>query len=194
MEFGVGEKAQAWPSFLAAVSLHISFYGCLIEKTRVQLCAVARPLCQTRDRLAACPNRFLLFYSEAIERAQYLDDYLARTGKTLGPLHGLPISLKDSFITSPHPRSICMAAYANEPTDKDTTLVNILRGLGAVFYCKTNVPVAMMMAETNNNVWGECINPLHKGLSPGGSSGGEGAVIAFNASPIGPFPATFPGA
>ena len=43
----------------------------------------------------------------------------------------------------------------------------------------------MMMSETNNNVWGEARNPLHKGLSPGGSSGGEGALLAFKASPLG---------
>ncbi|KIW21475.1 hypothetical protein PV08_02055 [Exophiala spinifera] len=126
-----------------------------------------------------------VLYAEAFERAKYLDDYLARTGKTIGPLHGLPISLKDCFITAPHPSSIGMAAYANEPLQKDTLLVTILRDLGAVFYVKTNVPTAMMMAETNNNVWGECRNALHKGLSPGGSSGGEGALIAFKASPLG---------
>lgn len=124
-------------------------------------------------------------YKEAEERATYLDSHLARTGKPIGPLHGLPISLKDNFIVSPHPASIGLAAYANEPTTKDTVLVNILRDLGAVFYCKTNVPTAMMMAETTNNVWGETINPLHKGLTPGGSSGGEGALLALHASPLG---------
>ncbi|OQV06866.1 hypothetical protein CLAIMM_11381 isoform 2 [Cladophialophora immunda] len=126
-----------------------------------------------------------VLYTEAIERAKYLDDYLARTGKTLGPLHGLPISLKDCFVTAPHPSSNGMAIYANEPLEKDALLVTILRDLGAVFYVKTNVPVAMMMAETNNNIWGECRNPLHKYLTPGGSSGGEGALIALKASPLG---------
>lgn len=126
-----------------------------------------------------------ILYPEAIERAKYLDDYLSKNGKVIGPLHGLPISLKDCFITAPHPSSIGMAAFANEPTKKDTLLVEILRDLGAVFYVKTNVPTAMMMAETINNVWGETRNALHKGLSPGGSSGGEGALIAFNGSPLG---------
>ena len=104
---------------------------------------------------------------------------------TIGPLHGLPISLKDCFVTAPHPSSIGMAAFANEPLQADTLLVTILRDLGAVFYVKTNVPVAMMMMETDNNVWGATRNPLHKGLSPGGSSGGEGALIALKASPLG---------
>jgi len=105
----------------------------------------------------------------------------------VGPLHGLPISLKDCFITPPHPTSIGMACFANLPTEapQETVLVSILRDLGAVFYVKTNVPVAMMMMETNNNVWGETRNPIHTGLSPGGSSGGEGALIAMRGSPLG---------
>ena len=126
-----------------------------------------------------------VLYAEALERAKYLDDYLEKNGKTIGPLHGLPISLKDCFITAPHPSSIGMAAYANEPLEKDTLIVTLLRNMGAIFYAKTNVPTAMMMAESNNNIWGETRNPLHKRLSCGGSSGGEGAIIAFKASPIG---------
>ena len=89
-----------------------------------------------------------VLYPEALERAKYLDEYLAEKGMTIGPLHGLPISLKDCFITAPHPSSIGMAAFANEPLPADTLLVTILRDLGAVFYVKTNVPTAMMMAET----------------------------------------------
>ena len=135
------------------------------------------------QQLTNCLTEIL--YQEAFTRAKYLDDYLQQHGKPIGPLHGLPISLKDCFITAPHPSSIGMAAYANVPTEKDTLLVEMLREAGAVFYVKTNVPVAMMMAETNNNVWGEARNPLHKGLSCGGSSGGEAALIACYGSPLG---------
>ncbi|KIV93944.1 hypothetical protein PV10_05115 [Exophiala mesophila] len=147
---------------------------------------VAKAFCKASalaQQLTNCLTEVL--YAEAEQRAQELDDYQARTGKLIGPLHGLPISLKDCFITAPHPSSNGLAAFANEPLDQDTLLVTLLRDLGAVFYVKTNVPVAMMMAETNNNVWGETRNPLHKLLSPGGSSGGEGALIAFKASPLG---------
>ena len=147
---------------------------------------VAKAFCKAAayaQELTNCVTEVL--FAEAIERARFLDEYLVDNNKTVGPLHGLPISLKDCFITAPHPSSIGMAAYANEPLDKDTLIVEMLRDLGAVFYIKTNVPVAMMMAESNNNVWGETRNPLHKNLSPGGSSGGEGAIIAFKASPLG---------
>jgi amidase len=147
---------------------------------------VAQAFCKASayaQELTNCVTEVL--YPEALERAKFLDDYLAKNGKTIGPLHGLPISLKDCFIVPPHPASIGMAAYANEPLHKETLIVTMLRDLGAVFYVKTNVPVAMMMAETNNNIWGETRNALHKGCTPGGSSGGEGAIIAFKASPLG---------
>ncbi|KAI4165529.1 MAG: hypothetical protein LQ342_000941 [Letrouitia transgressa] len=137
------------------------------------------------QQLTNCLTEIL--FSEAIDRAKYLDGYLARTGRTLGPFHGLPISLKDCFVTPPHPSSIGMASYANQSTaaDDETLLVQILRDMGAVFYCKTNIPVAMMMIETINNVWGETCNPFHTGLSPGGSSGGESALLAMRGSPLG---------
>lgn len=126
-----------------------------------------------------------VLYTEAYARATFLDDHLAKTGQIIGPLHGLPISLKDCFIVPPHPASIGMAAYANESTLEATILVTILAKLGAVFYVKTTTPTAMMMMETINNVWGETVNPYHRGCSSGGSSGGEGALLAMKGSPLG---------
>ncbi|KIV93494.1 hypothetical protein PV10_04705 [Exophiala mesophila] len=126
-----------------------------------------------------------VFYDEAHERAQYLDDYIVKNGRTIGPLHGLPISLKDCFIVPPYPASIGMSNWANYPTDKEQVIVTMLRELGAILYVKTNTPTAMKMAETINNVWGETRNALHKRLTPGGSSGGEGTLISFKGSPLG---------
>ncbi|KAK2810984.1 hypothetical protein FQN50_002577 [Emmonsiellopsis sp. PD_5] len=135
------------------------------------------------QKLTNCVTEVL--FNEGLERAKYLDDYLERTGEVVGPMHGLPFSLKDNFMTPPYPSSIGMAIHANTPTEKPSVLVTMLRDLGAVFYVKTNIPTAMMMAETTNRIWGETRNPIHKGLTPGGSSGGEGALIAMKASPLG---------
>ena len=107
---------------------------------------VARAFCKASAYAQSLTNCLTeVLYAEALERAQYLDEYMAQHGQPIGPLHGLPISLKDCFITAPHPSSIGMAAFANEPLQTDTLLVKILRDLGAVFYVKTNVPTAMMM-------------------------------------------------
>jgi amidase len=128
-----------------------------------------------------------ILFPEALARANFLDEYLEKTGEVIGPLHGLPISLKDCMITPPHPSSIGMACYANEATkqDEETLLVRILAKLGAVFYVKTTTPTAMMMMETISNVWGETSGAYHSGTSPGGSSGGEGALLAMRGSPLG---------
>lgn len=91
------------------------------------------------------------------------------------------------MITPPHPSSLGMACYANEFTtpEQETVLVSILAKLGAVFYVKTAVPVAMMMMETISNVWGETNGAYHSGTSSGGSSGGEGVLLAMRGSPLG---------
>ncbi|TGO16687.1 hypothetical protein BTUL_0025g00420 [Botrytis tulipae] len=136
-------------------------------------------------QLTNCLTEILI--PEAIKRAEFLDDYLAKNGDVIGPLHGLPISLKDCFITPPHPSSIGMACYANVPTnpEDETVLVSLLAKLGAVFYVKTAVPVAMMMMETISNVWGETNGAYHTGTTSGGSSGGEGVLLAMRGSPLG---------
>ncbi|CAG8981732.1 hypothetical protein HYALB_00013431 [Hymenoscyphus albidus] len=128
-----------------------------------------------------------ILFPEALKRAQFLDEHLQKTGQVIGPLHGLPISLKDCMITPPHPSSLGMACYANEPTspEEETVLVSILAKLGAVFYVKTAVPVAMMMMETISNLWGETNGAYHSGTSSGGSSGGEGVLLAMKGSPLG---------
>ena len=128
-----------------------------------------------------------ILITEALARAKALDEHLENTGEVVGPFHGLPISLKDCMITPPHPSSIGMSCFANQPTKlgEETILVSILAKLGAVFYVKTTTPTAMMMMETISNVWGETNGAYHSGTSPGGSSGGEGALLAMRASPLG---------
>lgn len=80
-----------------------------------------------------------------------------------------------------------MACFANEATtpEQETVLVTLLAKLGAIFYVKTNVPTAMMMMETINCVWGETNGAYHSGTSSGGSTGGEGTLLAMRGSPLG---------
>ncbi|KAI4957925.1 hypothetical protein J4E86_005065 [Alternaria arbusti] len=125
------------------------------------------------------------FFDEAVQQAKSLDEHLERTGKTVGPLHGLPISLKDNFNVKGKDSTVGFTSLVNQPAEYDATLVEILRRLGAVQYCKTNVPTAMMIAESVNNTFGRTVNPLNRKVTSGGSSGGESALIAFGGSPLG---------
>lgn len=94
-----------------------------------------------------------VLFDEGLKRAKRLDDHLERTGKVVGPFHGLPISLKDCYITPPHPSSIDMAFYSNSDTgNKSSTIVDMLHSMGALFYVKTNVPTGMLMPQTINNI------------------------------------------
>lgn len=75
------------------------------------------------------------FFDEALERAQYLDDYLAQEGKTLGPFHGLPISIKDSFQVKGHEATLGYVSWVGK--SKSTTnsaLVDLCLDLGAIVY------------------------------------------------------------
>ncbi|KAJ5637117.1 Amidase [Penicillium lividum] len=134
------------------------------------------------QQLVACLAETM--FAEAQERAQYLDDLRAQ-GKLAGPLHGLPVSIKDNFHFKGREATIGMVSFLGDVSTENSALVNILLQLGAVLYVKTNVPQTMMTADSHNNVFGRTLNPWNTTLGPGGSSGGEGALIALRGSPIG---------
>ncbi|KAK3725527.1 hypothetical protein LTR37_000497 [Vermiconidia calcicola] len=126
-----------------------------------------------------------IFFGDAIARAKQLDEQLARTGKPMGPLHGLPISIKDTFMVKGYDASLGVAAFCFQPAATNSVLVDLLLSLGAVLYCKTNVPQTMAALDSHNNVFGRTMNPINRKLTPGGSSGGEGALVAMRGSPLG---------
>ncbi|KAI5868167.1 amidase [Durotheca rogersii] len=124
-------------------------------------------------------------FERALATARERDAHLARTGKPTGPLHGLPVSLKDNFHLAGLDATVGFASHVGDPAAQDAVLAELLAGAGAVFYVKTNVPTAMMIAESVNHVFGRTVNPRRRGLTSGGSSGGESALVAFRGSPLG---------
>lgn len=126
-----------------------------------------------------------IFIDKAFERAKYLDNIFEKTGKTVGILHGIPISLKDQVDLIGIPSSIGYVSLANEKKTKNSLLADKLLELGAVFYVKTCVPMAMMAAETESNLYPYNFSGVNINLSSGGSSGGEGSLIAAGGSRIG---------
>lgn len=112
----------------------------------------------------------------------------------MGALHGLPISLKDQFHVKGVDTTMGYVGWINTYQGQrddprraiaESELVRELRNLGAVLYCKTSVPSTLMAGETVNNIIGYTWNPKNRLLSCGGSSGGEGALIALRGSPAG---------
>lgn len=126
------------------------------------------------------------FFDQGIERARQLDEYLAQSGQPVGPLHGLPISVKDSFNIKGISSTIGFVSFIdNPPATQNSALIDILLAAGAVLYVKTNIPQTMMTPDSHNNVFGRVLNPHKLSLTAGGSSGGEGALIAMRGAPLG---------
>ncbi|CAI4215977.1 unnamed protein product [Parascedosporium putredinis] len=123
------------------------------------------------------------FLDEAVAQAKGLDDYLAEHGKTIGPLHGVPLSIKIHMpIAGTWSIQSCLATLVQDK--EDCQMISILRSLGAVFYCKTNQPQTIMHLESDS-LWGRVLNPYNIHLSAGGSTGGEAALIALKGSVLG---------
>ncbi|KZT74233.1 amidase [Daedalea quercina L-15889] len=125
------------------------------------------------------------FLDEALERARQLDEVFKTTGKTVGPLHGVPISIKNQIDVKGHDTPSSFSSWVGKMVAKeDAALVGILRAAGAVFYCTTNMPQTIMHLETDSYM-ARTLNPYNTDLAPGGSSGGESSLIAMKGSSFG---------
>jgi len=123
--------------------------------------------------------------AEAIEQAKAHDEYQSRTGNVLGPLHGVPFTLKDTYDVEGYDSSLGISTFVNQPAARSSVLHSTLTRLGGILLAKTNVPQTLLAFECSNPIFGVTHNPYVKGFSCGGSSGGEGAVLGRNASAIG---------
>ncbi|CAF4103353.1 unnamed protein product [Rotaria socialis] len=124
-----------------------------------------------------------ILFTQALDRARSLDEYFKSTGgKTIGPLHGIPISFKDQFNIKGVETAMGYIGYLGIILDHNSILVDCILSLGAVLYVKTALPQSIMLAETRSNLLGETRNPRNRELSCGGSSGGEGALSALKGS------------
>lgn len=146
--------------------------------------AVAMAFCKRAaiaHQLTCCLTDF--FMEDAIKQAKMLDEYLETNGTTIGPLHGLPISVKEHMPIAGRTASWGLLMSVTK-TETDCLMVETLRNAGAVMYCKTHQPQAIMHLESTS-FYGRTLNPHNINLSAGGSSGGEGALSAMKGSVLG---------
>jgi len=120
---------------------------------------------------------------EALRQARAADQALAQ-GKIKGPLHGVPMTIKDSFETTGLVSTSATKGRANFVPSEDATAVARLRAAGAIVMGKTNLPEFTWWGESENLVYGRSNNPYDLSRTPGGSSGGAAAILAAGGSPL----------
>jgi len=108
-----------------------------------------------------------------------------RSGTRLGPLHGVPFTVKDGIDTAGVLTQRGSPIFKGRVADTDATVVARLKAAGAILIAKTNPPEFSYSIETDNLLTGQTNNPWNLDYTPGGSSGGESAAIAAGMSPLG---------
>lgn len=126
-----------------------------------------------------------LLATRALNRAKELDAFFQQHKRPIGPLHGLPISVKEHLGFEGLRCTTGYVSHWGNIAKEDSHLVTILQRAGAVFHCRTTIPQTMMHLETDSNLYGVTNNPYNSKLSSGGSSGGEGALLALHGSCLG---------
>jgi amidase len=140
------------------------------------------------DRIAAVNPKLnavvQLAAGRALEEAEQADEALAR-GESRGPLLGVPFTLKDAIEAQGLISTGGTLGRASYVPQEDATVLKRLRAAGAILLGKTNCPELGWAWESDNLIYGRTHNPYNLKLSPGGSSGGESAIIAAGGSAFG---------
>jgi len=124
-------------------------------------------------------------YEAARSEARAMAERLAKDREDLPALFGVPCTIKDTYAMKGLPWAAGVWARRDLIGDGDATVVERVREAGAVIVGKTNIPEAAMWCETYNHVYGRTRNPYDLSRGVGGSSGGEGAMVAAGGVPFG---------
>lgn len=151
---------------------------------RVSATALAEAALQ---RIAAENDRSHIFISvdaDGAREAARASDARRAAGQTRGSLDGVPVAIKDNIDVAGLPTTDGTGFYRDRLPPADAFVVARLRDAGAVITGKLNMHEGALGATTDNPFWGRCENPLAEGYTPGGSSGGSGAVVASGIAPL----------
>jgi len=129
-------------------------------------------------------NAYLALAEDEAMKAAREAEKAMNTGATLGPLHGIPVSIKDLVSTRGLRTTQGSLIYKDFVPGKEGTMVHRLRSAGAIILGKTNTPEFGLCCCTENKLTGACYNPWNTERNSGGSSGGAAAGVAAGISPL----------
>ncbi len=132
---------------------------------------------RVREHNPALNAIVVLREEEAREAAGAADAALAR-GHRPGPLHGVPMTVKESFNLTGTPTTYGLPPFRDNVAETDAVAVERLKAAGAIVFGKTNVPPGLADAQSANEIYGRTNNPWNLERTPGGSSGGSAAALA----------------
>ena len=133
---------------------------------------------QRIERLNPAINALPVLDAERAQQQAGLADAALARGEIWGPLHGVPISVKESFNVAGLPTTYGFESHRHNIASQDAVAVHRLKQAGAVLLGKSNVPASLADWQSFNPVYGTTHNPWNLGCTPGGSSGGAAAALA----------------
>lgn len=153
--------------------------------TAVELMKFYLQRIEAYDKKGPAINSIICVNPNILEEAAAADAYLKEHHALKGPLHGIPVMLKDNFNTSDMPTTAGSIALNGWVPTENAFVTEKLKQAGACILAKTNLHEFAIWGETISSILGQTVNPYDLTRTPGGSSGGTGASIAANIGIIG---------
>ncbi len=149
-----------------------------LAKGRATARAATRAYLDRIARLDPYLKAFITVSADAAMKAARASDARRARGRTLGPLDGVPVAIKDNIAVAGIATTAGIGGRREALAERDAYVVARLRAAGSVVLGTLNMHEGALGATTDNAAYGRCMNPHREGFTPGGSSGGSGAAVA----------------
>jgi amidase len=174
----------AAPLSLELTTISAARLAVAIRRREISCVEVVEAYLRRLEKLNPILNAAVQIDADRSRAAAAAADRALRERGRVGPLHGVPITVKDSFDTAGIITTAGTTGRRTFVPPRDATAVARLRAAGAIILGKTNTPELTLSYETDNLVYGRTSNPYDVSRTPGGSSGGAAAAVAAGLSPL----------